>query len=102
MNTKNSILYGSNFGFKSHLYSLKKMKFKNGYIYSPNVKKKKIKLNKKYILTKQQILKKNFDLITIATPLVTQKKIIHKHINNKINYLFSKNIKINLIYKKFV
>ena len=57
MNIKNIILYGSNFGFKSHLYSLKKMKFKNVYIYSPNVKKK-INLNKKFILTKQQMLKK--------------------------------------------
>ena len=88
MNIKNIILYGSNFGFKSHLYSLKKMKFKNVYIYSPNVKKKKINLNKKYILTKQQMLKKNLDLITIATPPVIQKKIIQKHINNKRNFLF--------------
>ena len=88
MNIKNIILYGSNFGFKSNLYSLKKMKFKNVYIYSPNVKKKKINLNKKFILTKQQMLKKNFDLITIATPPVIQKKIIQKYINNKRNYLF--------------
>ena len=34
------------------------------------------------------MLKKNFDLITIATPPVIQKKIIQKHINNKRNYLF--------------
>lgn len=88
MNIKNCILYGSNFGFKSHFFSLKKLKFKDVYIYSPNVKKKKINLNKKFIIKEKQILKQDFELISIATPPAIQKKIIYKSIINRGKYLF--------------
>jgi hypothetical protein len=88
MNIKNCILYGSNFGFKSHFFSLKKLKFKDVYIYSPNIKKKKINLNKKFIIKEKQIFKKDFELISIATPPSIQKKIIYKSIINRRKYLF--------------
>lgn len=88
MNIKNCILYGSNFGFKSHFYSLKKLNFKNIYIYSPNVKKKKFNLNDKFIIKEKKILKKDFELISIATPPAIQKKIIYKNKINKRKYLF--------------
>ena len=88
MNIKICILYGSNFGFKSHFFSLKKLKFKDVYIYSPNVKKKKINLNKKFIIKEKQILKQDFELISIATPPAIQKKIIYKSIINRGKYLF--------------
>ena len=47
----NSITYGSNFGYESHLKSLKKfLKVEKSFIYSPNIKNKAKYINKRLIV----------------------------------------------------
>ena len=47
----NSITYGSNFGYESHLKSLKKFhRVKKSFIYSPNIRNK-TNINKKTNIT---------------------------------------------------
>ena len=77
----NSITYGSNFGYESHLKSLKKFKkVEKSFIYSPNIKNK-AKINKKFIINRHQIPNYKFNLITVATSPSIQKKICKLNIN---------------------
>ncbi len=83
----NSLTYGSNFGFQSHFRSLVKLKkYKHNFIYSPSAHKKK-NLDKKYLLNKDQIKNRKFDLISIATPPAIQNYICRSNIK-KTKYFF--------------
>jgi predicted dehydrogenase len=88
MKISQAIVFGSNFGLKSHLRSLKKFKsIKNLYIYSPNIKKKVV--SNKYILENfKNINLKKFQLFSIATSPKEQKKICKLGLKNKIKYFF--------------
>ncbi len=86
----NSITYGSNFGYKSHLKSLKKFqKVKRSLIYSPNIKNK-VNINKKFIINHHQIPNYKFNLITVATSPSIQKKICKLNINKHKKFFLEK------------
>ena len=86
----NSITYGSNFGYKSHLKSLKKFhKVEKSFIYSPNIKNKAY-INKKFIINRHQITNYNFNLITVATSPIIQKKICKLNINKNKKFFLEK------------
>ncbi len=108
MKLKNSITYGSNFGYEAHLKSLIKFKkIKNNFIYSPSAHTK-FDLKKKFLINKKQINKKKFDLISIATPPRIQNKIcIENAKKTKYFFLekpltenFKKTLKLLKIFKK--
>ena len=83
MKNKNSLTFGSNFGYQSHFKSivrLKKTKF--NFIYSPNAHKKN-EINKKQLLSKTQIKQKKFHTVLIATPPAIQNKICISRIKKK-------------------
>jgi hypothetical protein len=88
MNISQAIVFGSNFGLRSHLRSLKKFKnIKKLYIHSPTIKKKKVA--KKYILENfKNINLKQFQLFSIATSPKEQKKICNLGLKNNIKYFF--------------
>ena len=87
MKLKKSLTYGSNFGFQSHFKSIIKLKkYKYNFIYSPSAHKKK-NLDKKFLLSKDQIKSEKFDLISIATPPVIQNYICRLNIK-KAKYFF--------------
>ena len=72
-----TITYGSNFGYVSHFKSLRKfLKLKKVSIYSPNIKKK-ANINKKFIIKRHQIPNYNFNLITVATSPIIQKRFVN-------------------------
>ncbi len=108
MKLKNSLTFGSNFGFQSHLKSIIKLKkTKFNFIYSPNAHKKK-NLDKKLLLNHVQIKKKKFDLISIATPPSVQNTICKLNVK-KTKYFFLekpltenyfKTVKLFKIFKK--
>jgi len=84
---KNSLTFGSNFGYHSHFKSLIKFKkIQNNFIYSPKAHIK-LDLNKKFLINKKQIKKTKFDLISIATPPKIQKKICIENMK-KTKYFF--------------
>ena len=84
---KNSLTFGSNFGYHSHFKSLIKLKkIQNNFIYSPKAHIK-LDLNKKFLINKKQIKKTKFDLISIATPPKIQKKICIENMK-KTKYFF--------------
>ncbi len=86
----NSITYGSNFGYESHLKSLKKFqKVEKCLIYSPNIKNK-TNINKKFIIDRYQIPKYKFNLITVATSPSIQKKICKLNINKNKKFFLEK------------
>ena len=86
----NSITYGSNFGYESHLKSLKKFKkVEKSFIYSPNIKNK-VKINKKFIINRHQIPNYKFNLITVATSPSIQKKICKLNINKNKKFFLEK------------
>ena len=85
-----SITYGSNFGYASHLKSLKKLKkVGKSFIYSPNIKNK-TNISKKFIINRYQIPNYNFNLITIATSPSIQKKICKLNINKNKKFFLEK------------
>ena len=85
-----SITYGSNFGYASHLKSLKKFqKVGKSFIYSPNIKNK-TNISKKFIINRYQIPNYNFNLITIATSPSIQKKICKLNINKNKKFFLEK------------
>jgi len=87
MKLKNSLTFGSNFGYWSHFRSLIKLKkTKNNFIYSPKAHIK-LNLNKKFLINKKQIKKTKFDLISIATPPKIQNKICIDNVK-KTKYFF--------------
>ena len=86
----NSITYGSNFGYASHLKSLKKLqKVGKSFIYSPNIKNK-TNISKKFIINRHQIPNYNFNLITVATSPSIQKKICKLNINENKKFFLEK------------
>ena len=86
----NSITYGSNFGYDSHLKSLRKfLKVEKSFIYSPNIKKK-ANINKKFIIKRHQIPNYNFNLITVATSPIIQKRICKLNINKNKKFFLEK------------
>ena len=86
----NSITYGSNFGYDSHLKSLRKfLKVEKSFIYSPNIKKK-ANINKKFIIKRHQIPNYNFNLITVATSPIIQKRICKHNINKNKKFFLEK------------
>ena len=87
MKLKNTLTFGSNFGYQSHLKSIIKLKkTASNFIYSPNAHKKN-NLNKKFLLNRKQIRNRKFDLISIATPPHIQNQICKSNIKNS-KYLF--------------
>ena len=85
-----SITYGSNFGYTSHLKSLKKFqKVEKSFIYSPNIKNK-TNISKKFIINRHQIPNYNFNLITVATSPSIQKKICKLNINENKKFFLEK------------
>tara|TARA_B100001027_G_scaffold25188_1_gene14929 strand:+ start:3304 stop:4239 length:936 start_codon:yes stop_codon:yes gene_type:complete len=85
-----SITYGSNFGYASHLKSLKKLqKVGKSFIYSPNIKNK-TNISKKFIINRHQIPNYNFNLITVATSPSIQKKICKLNINENKKFFLEK------------
>ena len=85
-----SITYGSNFGYTSHLKSLKKFqKVEKSFIYSPNIKNK-TNISKKFIINRHQIPNYNFNLITVATSPSIQKKICKLNINKNKKFFLEK------------
>ena len=85
-----SITYGSNFGYASHLKSLKKFqKVGKSFIYSPNIKNK-TNISKKFIINRHQIPNYNFNLITVATSPSIQKKICKLNINKNKKFFLEK------------
>ena len=108
MKLKNSLTFGSNFGYKSHFKSLIKLKkTKDNYIYSPTAHLK-LNLDKKFFIKKNQINKIKFDLISIATPPKIQNKICIQNVK-KTKYFFlekpltenfKKTLKLLKIFKK--
>ena len=85
-----SITYGSNFGYASHLKSLKKLqKVGKSFIYSPNIKNK-TNISKKFIINRHQIPNYNFNLITVATSPSIQKKICKLNINKNKKFFLEK------------
>ena len=88
MNISNAIVFGSNFGLKSHFSTIKNFRsIKNLYIYSPNIVKKNI--SNKYILKnlKNENLK-NIDFFSIATPPIIQKKLCLLGVKKGVKYFF--------------
>lgn len=70
-----AIIFGSNFGFNTHYRCLKKFfKFEEISICSPNIRKKKFKVSKKFE-NYNLALKKEYDFVSISTPPLIQKKI---------------------------
>lgn len=108
MKLKNSLTFGSNFGYKSHFKSLLKLKkTKDNFIYSPTAHIK-LDLDKKFFIKKDQINKMKFDLISIATPPIVQNKICIQNVK-KTKYFFlekpltenyKKSLKLFNIFKK--
>ena len=85
-----SITYGSNFGYASHLKSLKKLqKVGKSFIYSPNIKNK-TNISKKFIINRHQIPNYYFNLITVATSPSIQKKICKLNINKNKKFFLEK------------
>jgi hypothetical protein len=109
MRNKNSLTFGSNFGYQSHFKSiarLKKTKF--NFIYSPSAHKKN-EINKQQLLSKTQIKKKIFHTVLIATPPAIQNKICISRIKKKTKYFFlekpltedyNKTLKLFELFKK--
>lgn len=88
MNISNAIVFGSNFGLKSHFSVLRNIRsIKKLYIYSPNAAKKNI--SKKYVLKnfKNKNLK-NIDLFSIATSPLIQKKLCLLGLQKGVKYFF--------------
>ena len=108
MKLKNSLTFGSNFGYKSHFKSIINLKkTKDNFIYSPSAHTK-LNIDKKYFIKKNQINKNKFDLILIATPPKIQNKICIQNVK-KTDYFFlekpltenfKKTIKLFKIFKK--
>ena len=84
MSISSAIIFGSNFGLKYHFRALKNFrKIKKIYIYSPNIRSKKVP--RKYICDNfKDINFKNIKLFSIATPPHEQKKICDFGLKKKI------------------
>ena len=97
MKLKNTLTFGSNFGYQSHLKSIIKLKkTASNFIYSPNAHKKN-NLNKKFLLNRKQIRNRKFDLISIATPPLIQNQICKSNIKNSKHFFLEKPLTENYI-----
>lgn len=98
MSISSAIIFGSNFGLKYHFRALKNFrKIKKIYIYSPNIRSKKVP--RKYILDNfKDINFKNIKLFSIATPPHEQKKICDFGLKKKIKYFFLEKPVSNSLY----
>ena len=87
-----TLIIGSNFGYHSHFYALKKIQCKIIDIASPNIYKKNISNNnlRKFKNYKLALKKNKYDMITCAVPPLIQEKVI--------NYIMKKNISVKYLF----